>query len=105
LPLKTAAMPEDVAEAVVGFSFELRRRAVEAYLRAGLRNPAEAVPHLRRNVGAVMGRLFEAADVLQGIPPAVVGEYLYDEAVYVHYYLRRYGLIAPGRRVSHGANL
>jgi hypothetical protein len=106
-PLRTTAIPKDAAEAVVDFSFELRRRAVEAYLRAGLAGPADAASYLRRHVGAMMERLFEAADVLQGILPAIVDEYLYDEAVYAYHYLRHYGLIGGSAASAHlhGANL
>jgi hypothetical protein len=106
-PLRITALPKDAAEAAVDFSFELRRRAVEAYLRVGLRSPAEAVPYLREHVEAVAGRLFDEIPAPRDFLMAVVADHLYDEAVYAYHYLRHYGLISGSAASAypHGANL
>ena len=88
-PLKPTSINKEIAKAIVDFSFSLRQKVIEAYLKKGLKSPISVVLYLSGYVDNEAKRLFEIIPLV----PAVVKEYLYDEAIYAPYYLNHYGLI------------
>jgi hypothetical protein len=88
-PLKPTSINKEIAKAIVDFSFSLRQKVIEAYLKKGLKNPISVVLYLSGYVDNEAKRLAEIIP----LAPAVVKEYLYDEAIYAPYYLYHYGLI------------
>ena len=88
-PLKHTSINKEIAKAIVEFSFSLRQKVIEAYLKKGLKNPISVVLYLSDyidNEAKILSEIIPSA-------PAVVKEYLYDEAIYAPYYLYHYGLI------------
>jgi hypothetical protein len=88
-PLKSTAINKEIAKIIVDFSFSLRQKVIEAYLKIGLRNPITVVSYLSDQIDSEAKRLSEMVPIL----PAIIKEYLYDEVIYAPYYLHHYGLI------------
>ncbi len=89
-PLKPTSINKEIAKAIVEFSFSLRQKVIEAYLKKGLKSPISVILYLNDYINNEAKRLSEIIP----LAPAVVKEYLYDEAIYAPYYLYHYGLIS-----------
>jgi len=85
-PLRSTALSRPVAEAVVDFAIGLRQRAVSTFL--GGRTPTEVLHVL---MDCIRDASKELEDV--GFSVSMVADHIYDEVIYTHYYLRRYGLL------------
>jgi hypothetical protein len=85
-PLRSTAISQSVAEAVVDFAIGLRQRAVSAYLRGG--TPAEVLHILMDYARGASKQLVDA-----GFSIPAIADHIYDEVMYTHRYLRRYGFL------------
>ncbi len=88
-PFKSTAIDKERAKAIIDFSFSLRQKVIEAYLKIGLKNPITVLSYLSEYTNTEVKKLSEMIPIL----PSIIKEYLYDEVIYAPYYLHHYGLL------------